>query len=61
MQRVQVWAELTDEHYRAYETEARRQGVEVAELVQQTVNCLLRELEREEEEGCGPEQTLSVS
>lgn len=60
MQKVQVWAELTDEHYRAYQAEARRQGVDVTELVQRTVNCLLRELEREEED-CGPEGTLSVS
>ncbi|UCC48810.1 MAG: hypothetical protein JSV41_01165 [Gemmatimonadota bacterium] len=61
MRRVQVWAELSDEHYHAYECEAKRQGVGVEELVQQTVNCLLRELEREEEEGCGPDHILSVS
>lgn len=61
MQRIQVWAEITDEHYRAYEAEARRQGVKVERLVEQTVNCLLRELEREEQEGCGPEHHISVS
>jgi len=61
MQKVQVWAEISDEHYRAYEAEAKRQGVTVEELVQQTVNCLLRELEQEEEDGCGPEQYISVS
>jgi len=60
MRRVQVWAELSDEHYHAYECEAKRQGVAVEELVRQTVNCLLRELEREEE-GCGPDHILSVS
>jgi hypothetical protein len=39
--------------YEAYEGEARRQGVPVERLVQQTVNCLLRELEEEEREGVG--------
>lgn len=61
MQKVQVWAEITDAHYRAYEAEARRQGVKVEKLVEQTVNCLLRELEQEEQDGCGPEQHISVS
>ncbi|HEX9692826.1 MAG TPA: hypothetical protein VGA22_12060 [Gemmatimonadales bacterium] len=51
MHKVQVWAELTDEHYEAYKSEAERQGVRVEALVQTTVNCLLRELEQEEEEG----------
>ena len=45
MHKVRVWAELSDEHYKAYEAEAKRRGVSVEELVQQTVNCLLRELE----------------
>ena len=53
MRKVQVWAELSDQAYHAYEGEARRQGVEVERLVEQTVNCLLRELEREENEGTG--------
>ncbi len=51
MRKVQVRAELSDELYHAYEGEARRRGVEVATLVEQTVNCLLQELEREENEG----------
>jgi hypothetical protein len=59
MRKIQVWAELTDEHFHAYEAEAKRQGVPVEDLVEQTVNCLLRELEREEEEDC--DQLLSVS
>lgn len=50
MRKIQVWAQITDRHYRAYECEAERQGVPVESLVQQTVNSLLRELEREEEE-----------
>ena len=61
MHKVQVWAELSDMHYRAYEAEAKRRGVTVEELVQHTVNCLLRELEREEEEGSGPEHLISAS
>lgn len=61
MHKVQIWAELSDEHFRAYEKEAERRDVTVEELVQQTVNCLLRELEREEDEGCGPEHLISAS
>ncbi len=53
MRRVRVWAQLSDEAYHAYEGEARRRGVEVERLVEQTVNCLLQELEREENEGTG--------
>jgi hypothetical protein len=48
--KVQVTAELSDEFFRSYEAEARRQGVEVEALIQQTVNTLLRELEQEEED-----------
>jgi hypothetical protein len=51
MPRVRVWAELSDEKYSAYECEARRRGVSLESLVEQTVNCLLRESEREEQEG----------
>jgi len=48
--RLQVWAEVSEQAYHAYEGEAQRQGVTVEELVQRTVNCLLRELERDERE-----------
>jgi hypothetical protein len=51
MRRVQVWATVSEETYHAYEGEARRRGVNVEALVEQTVNCLLQELEREENEG----------
>ena len=61
MRRVQVWAELSDEHFLAYQAEARRQGVRVEELVEQTVNCLLRELEQDEEDCNGPGPFISVS
>jgi hypothetical protein len=50
MPRVRIEAELSETFYRAYEDEARRQGVKVEALIEQTVNCLLRELEREEED-----------
>jgi hypothetical protein len=61
MHKIQVWAELKDEHFHAYELEAKRRGVTVEELVQHTVNCLLRELEAEEEEGGGPDHLISAS
>ena len=47
---VRVKARISEEHFRAYQAEARRRGVPVEQLVQQTVNCLLEELEREEAE-----------
>lgn len=51
MHRVKIWAELSDEKYSAYESEARRRGVTLESLVEQTVNCLLEESEHEEKEG----------
>jgi hypothetical protein len=51
MRSIQVWAELSDEMYHAYEGEAARQGVPIESLIQHTVNCLLHELEQEEKEG----------
>jgi hypothetical protein len=50
MHRIRVWAELSDEKFHDFEGEARRQGVRIEELVERTVNCLLRELERDERE-----------
>jgi hypothetical protein len=50
MPEVTVKARISEDHLRAYKAEARRQGVPVAMLVQQTVNCLIAELEREQEE-----------
>ncbi|MGD8698383.1 MAG: hypothetical protein PVJ43_03780 [Gemmatimonadales bacterium] len=61
MHKVRVWAELTDEHYKAYEAEAKRRGTSIEELVQHTVNCLLRELEQEEDDCTGPDSYISVS
>jgi hypothetical protein len=51
MHSVRVSAELSDEMFHAYEGEATRRGVSVESLIQQTVNCLLQELEQEEREG----------
>jgi hypothetical protein len=50
MPEVLVKATISEAHLRAYQAEARRRSVPVEELVRQTVNCLLRELEREQEE-----------
>ena len=58
MPEVMVKARISEEFLREYEAEARRRGVEVEELVEQTVNCLLRELEEEEAE---PPRELEVS
>jgi hypothetical protein len=51
MHKLQVWAELSDDAYRAYQSEAAREGVKVEKLVEHTVNTLLHELEEEEKEG----------
>jgi hypothetical protein len=54
MPKVRIEAELSEEHLRAYQEEAKRQGVAVELLVQQTVNVLLQELEQEESDGGCP-------
>lgn len=51
MPKIRIEAELSEENLRAYQGEARRQGVPVETLVQQTVNVLLKELEQEERDG----------
>jgi len=51
MRKVQVWVEMSDETFHAYEGEARRRGVQLETLVEQSVNCLLQDMEREENEG----------
>lgn len=57
MAKVTVCAEVSEEHYRALEDEARRRGVAVETLVEQIVNGLMRELEDEN----GFDHTVSVS
>lgn len=51
MTRVQICVDVSEDHYRAYADQAERQGVSVESLVRQTLQCLLEEAEREEEEG----------
>jgi hypothetical protein len=51
MKRIRVWVTVPDERFRAYEDEAKRRGVTVESLVEQTVEVLLREEEEEIREG----------
>jgi hypothetical protein len=51
MPRVRVDVELSEEHYRSFEAEARRRGVTIESLVQQMTQQLVQELEHEEREG----------
>lgn len=60
MPKVPVMAEVSERHLRAYEDEARRRGVSTESLVEQTVNTLLRDLEREEEAGLDAPITQQV-
>jgi len=59
MPKVQIWVEVSEEHFHRYEGEARRRGVPVESLVSHTVNCLLKEFEDEERE-C-PDRLLLMS
>lgn len=54
MPKIRIEAEVSEEHLRAYEDEARREGVSVETLVEKTVNVLLQELEQEEDDGDCP-------
>jgi hypothetical protein len=54
MPKIRIEAEISEEHLRAYEGEAKRQGVPVEKLVEKTVNVLLEELEQEEKDGGCP-------
>ncbi|RLE29083.1 MAG: hypothetical protein DRJ61_15240 [Acidobacteria bacterium] len=51
MTRVQLCIDVPEKHYRAYANQAERQGVTVESLVEQTLQVLLEEAERAEEEG----------
>ena len=51
MPTVRICVDITDEHYRAYQDEAQRRGVNVEELVRQMVQGLVKELDRDEREG----------
>ena len=54
MRSVNVTIDLDDDSYRAYEAEARRSQTTVETLVQQVLQKLYGELEREEKEGDHP-------
>jgi len=49
--KVRLCIEVSDEFYRAYESEARRRRSTVENLVEQTVTGLLAELKQEENSG----------
>jgi hypothetical protein len=51
MPKVHVWADLGDDTFLAYKHEARRRGIAVESLVEEVVNRLLEELQREHKEG----------
>jgi hypothetical protein len=47
MPKVEIWAELSEERLRDYTSEAKRLGVKVERLIEQTVKVLLEELEQD--------------
>ena len=51
MTKVQICVDVPEGHYQAYRDQAERQGVTVESLVRQTLQYLLEEAERENEEG----------
>ncbi|OGF22272.1 MAG: hypothetical protein A2V63_11710 [Candidatus Eisenbacteria bacterium RBG_19FT_COMBO_70_11] len=51
MAQVHICIELSEESLRSFDAEARREKVTLQSLLERTVNGLLRDMEREEEEG----------
>ena len=51
MPTVRICVDISEEHFRAYQDEAERRGVGVEQLVQQMVQGLVEELDRDEREG----------
>ena len=51
MPTVRICVDISEEHFRAYQDEARRRGVSLEALVQQMVQGLVEELDRDEREG----------
>jgi hypothetical protein len=51
MPTVRICVDITEDHFRAYQDEAQRRGVSVEKLVQQMVQGLVEELDRDEREG----------
>ena len=53
MPTVRVCVDITEDHFRAYQDEATRRGVTVEDLVQQMVQGLVEELDRDAEAARG--------
>jgi len=51
MPKVHVWAQISEEHLRQLQDEAERRKVPVETLVELTVNKLIEECERAQEDG----------
>ncbi len=51
MSKVRICIEIPDEAYRAFQDAAVREGLAVEELLERTVNNLLRDLENERRDG----------
>jgi len=51
MPKIQVWAELSEEHLRQLQNEADRRKVPVEQLVELTVNKLIEDCERAQRDG----------
>ena len=51
MSKVHICIDLTEQAIRSFEAEARRDGITLQSLLERMVNGLLRDMEREEEEG----------
>ncbi len=51
MSKVHICVDVSETSLRLYQAEARREGVTVQVLLERTVNGLLRDMEKEEDEG----------
>ena len=51
MTKVRICVELNEQHYHDLEREAKRRGVPIETLVEQSVNKLIEDFETEVEEG----------
>ncbi len=51
MAKVHICIDISEESLSSYEAEAKREGVTLQSLLERMVNGLIRDMEREEEEG----------
>jgi len=51
MSKVHICIDISEESLRSYEAEAKREGVTLQSLLERMVNGLIRDMEREEDEG----------